>query len=129
MACLRKKSSLYSTCSDIEESLKQSGLCDSDVGGNFKHLGLMSEAKEMYVCEGTVTSYSFLRLSIQEFLAAWYVSDHPDLISKVKSRIIVDSRVTPHLNAFGRFLAGIMSKNSPSFPWFKIVYLEMILTT
>ena len=109
-------------CSDIEESLKQSGLCDSDVGGNFKHLGLMSEAKEMYVCEGTVTSYSFLRLSIQEFLAAWHVSDHPDLISEVKSRIIVDQWVTPHLNAFGRFLAGIMSKNSPSFPWFKNIF-------
>ncbi len=46
---------------------------------NFHHLGLMDEVKEIYVCEGARTSYSFLHLSIQEFLAAWHVSIHPEL--------------------------------------------------
>ena len=55
---------LMFTFCDIKESLKQSGLCDIAVGESFKHLGLMSEVKEMYVCKGTVTSYSFLHLSI-----------------------------------------------------------------
>ena len=45
---------------------------ESDVGEGFQHLGLLSETKEMYVCEGAVSSYSFLHLSIQEFLAAWH---------------------------------------------------------
>ena len=46
----------------------------------FQHLGLLNEAKEMYVLRGAATYYSFLHLSIQEFLAAWHVSCHPDLV-------------------------------------------------
>ena len=49
------------------------------VGEDFQSLGLVSEVKEMYVCEGAKSSYSFLHLSIQEFLAAWHVSRHPQL--------------------------------------------------
>ncbi len=45
----------------------------------------MNEVKEMYVCEGARTSYSFLHLSIQEFLAAWHVSKHPELSPEVCS--------------------------------------------
>ena len=37
---------------------------DSDVREGFQHLGLMNAVKEMYVCEGEATSYSFLHLSI-----------------------------------------------------------------
>ncbi len=42
----------------------------------------MNVVKEMYVCEGARTSYSFLHLSIQEFIAAWHVSNHPELSTK-----------------------------------------------
>lgn len=52
----------------------------ADTGEGFQHLGLLNETKEMYVCEGAKTSYSFLHLSIQELLAAWHVSCHPDLV-------------------------------------------------
>ncbi len=56
-------------------------LTDDDIiEERFNHLGLMDEVKEMYVCEGASTSYSFLHLSIQEFLAAWHVSIHPGRI-------------------------------------------------
>ncbi len=61
-----------------------------------EHLGLLNEAKEMYVCEGAKTSYSFLHLSIQEFLAAWHVSCHPDLVDKIST------------SGFKKFFAGLV---------------------
>ena len=60
-----------------KESITKVVFFDHDVGKSFQHLGLLNEVKEMYVCEGTKTSYSFLHLRIQEFLAAWYIACHP----------------------------------------------------
>ena len=87
---------------------------DSDVGEGFQHLGLLSETKEMYVCEGAVSSYSFLHLSIQEFLAAWHVKYHPEL--KVASNpLLVKAKANPYiysnkryLTTFGYFIAGMI---------------------
>ena len=78
---------------------------EADVGENFEHLGLLSETKELYVCEGVESTYSFLHLSIQEFLAAWYVSGHPTLTS-----LFLDTfrSVRPGRMAFALFLAGLM---------------------
>ena len=91
---------------------------DSDVGEGFQHLGLMNAVKEMYVCEGAATSYSFLHRSIQEFLAAWYVSCHSDLVDEASSKIVYKSvfrEVTPQLRVFGQFLCGIVGYNEKFF--------------
>ena len=87
---------------------------DSDVGEGFQHLGLLSETKEMYVCEGAVSSYSFLHLSIQEFLAAWHVKCHPELkvasnplLVKAKPKRVTYS-IKSYLTTFGYFIAGMI---------------------
>ena len=89
---------------------------DSDVGEGFQHLGLLSETKEMYVCEGAVSSYSFLHLSIQEFLAAWHVKCHPELIINERfigiikrlSMVIINMQDNSKFTTFGYFIAGMI---------------------
>ena len=94
---------------------------ESDVGEGFQHLGLLSETKEMYVCDGAVSFYSFLHLSIQEFLAAWYVKCHPEL-RLVSNSLFIEAKL-PHilsdqisyLTTFGYFIAGMIGSDSFEF--------------
>ena len=47
---------------------------DEDVPDNFETLELMQSIPEMYTDEGTVVSYNFIHLTLQEFLAAYHIS-------------------------------------------------------
>ena len=47
---------------------------DEDVPHNFDTLELMQSIPELYTHEGTVVSYNFIHLTLQEFLAAYYIS-------------------------------------------------------
>ncbi len=90
---------------------------DDVIAESFHHLGLMNEVKEMYVCEGARTSYFFLHLSIQEFLAAWHVSIHPELSHMVRSSIFYYEcagyyKIHPLFLMFVRFLFGIIGPNT-----------------
>ena len=49
----------------------------SDLPENFETLGLMQCASELYVDEGAAVSYNFLHLTIQEYLAAFHLSQQP----------------------------------------------------
>ena len=49
--------------------------CDLPEG--FEHMGFMSECRELYVDRGAESSYNFLHLSLQEYLAAWHISQLP----------------------------------------------------
>ena len=43
----------------------------------FEHMGFMNECRDMYVDRGMESSYNFLHLSLQEYLAAWHISELP----------------------------------------------------
>ena len=49
----------------------------SDLPEDFETLGLMQCAPELYADEGTAVSYNFLHLTIQEYLAAFHLSQQP----------------------------------------------------
>ena len=49
----------------------------SDLPEGFETLGLMQCAPELYSDEGTVVSYNFLHLTVQEYLAAFHLSQQP----------------------------------------------------
>ena len=49
----------------------------SDLPEDFKTLGLMQCTPELYVDEGAAVSYNFLHLTVQEYLAAFYLSEQP----------------------------------------------------
>ena len=73
---------------------------------DFRHMGFMNECRELYVDRGVESSYNFLHLSLQEYLAAWHVSQLPDteqklwFLDKNRSQLL-------HMSVVMRFMAGI----------------------
>ena len=86
----------------------------SEVGEEFDHLGLMNEAKKTNMSEGTTTFYSFLHLSMQEFLAAWFVVHH-NFIDEIIPKMFNYWHVLARFEVFGQFLAGMVGYNSDFF--------------
>ena len=79
---------------------------DEDVPYNFDTLELMQSIPELYTDEGTVVSYNFIHLTLQEFLAAYYVScQEPERwIKEFKER-----KDQSRMKVMLRFLAGLTS--------------------
>lgn len=79
---------------------------DEDVPYNFDTLELMQSIPELYTDEGTVVSYNFIHLTLQEFLAAFYVScQEPERwIKEFKER-----KDQSRMKVMLRFLAGLTS--------------------
>ena len=48
-----------------------------DLPEDFETMGLMQCSPELYVGEGAAVSYNFLHLTVQEYLAAFYLSQQP----------------------------------------------------
>ena len=79
---------------------------DEDVPYNFDTLELMQSIPELYTDEGTIVSYNFIHLTLQEFLAAYYISrQEPERWIKEFKEQKNHSRMKVML----RFLAGLTS--------------------
>ena len=80
----------------------------SDLPDNFETLDLMQCAPELYVDEGAAVSYNFLHLTIQEYLAAFHLSQQP--VEKQIEHFQIkhkNKRVRSHFQMVLRFLAGL----------------------
>ena len=56
------------------ESLSKKRYVFTDLGKNFEHLGTMKKTTSMNVCTGPGCSYSFLHLTLQEYLTALHIA-------------------------------------------------------
>ena len=45
-----------------------------DIPKGLVHFGFMNESTEMYAGKGVEQTFSFLHLSLQEYLAAWHLA-------------------------------------------------------
>ena len=76
---------------------------------NFETLGLMQRVRELYVGEATAVSYNFLHLTVQEYLAAFHLSQQPveKQIECFKEYKKVEEGKPHHFHMVLRFLCGI----------------------
>ena len=82
----------------------------SDLPEDFETLSLMQCAPELYVGEGAAVSYNFLHLTVQEYLAAFYLSRQP-VEKQVKHfreyKEVQQQKQQHHFHMVLRFLCGI----------------------
>ena len=81
----------------------------SDLPDDFETLGLMQCVPELYLDEGAATSYNFLHLTVQEYLAAFHLSQQPveKQIEHFKKYHAVTKRSHHQFQMVLRFLSGI----------------------
>ena len=88
----------------------------SDLPEDFETLGLMHCAPALYVDEGAVVSYNFLHLTVQEYLAAFHLSQQPvekqikhfrEYKEDIKQYMSYKKEHHHHFHMVLRFLCGI----------------------
>ena len=100
--------SLYETfrqvCKTSFSGIYNQKLTWSELPDDYDHLGLMSKESSLHVDTGCEVSYSFLHLTLQEYLAAFHVSllPHDDQV-----QIFKECGHLPHFHVVWRFLAGL----------------------
>ena len=72
---------------------------EEDIPRGLVPFGLMNESIEMYADKGMERSYSFLHLSLQEYLAAWHIANSYSIYFQVAYHYVVsDSKLPPLFN-------------------------------
>ena len=79
----------------------------SDLPEDFETLGLMQCAPELYVGEGAAVSYNFLHLTVQEYLAAFHLSQQPVEKQIEHFREYKQQQQQQHFHMVLRFLSGL----------------------
>ena len=82
----------------------QTELIFQDLPSDFDTLGLMQTCPELYVERGASVSYNFLHLTIQEYLAAYHISQQSRDVQVAFMRDNIESK---KLEVVVRFLAGL----------------------
>ena len=82
----------------------------SDLPEDFETLGLMQCVPELYADEGAAVSYNFLHLTVQEYLAAFHLSQQPvekQIEHYQEYSTGGDEQMTSHFQMVLRFLSGL----------------------
>ena len=58
-----------------KDKFKKVTFFEQDMPGELEHFGFMDESTEMYAGKGIERTFSFLHLSLQEYLAAWHMAN------------------------------------------------------
>ena len=104
----------------------------SDLPEEFETLGLMQCAPELYADEGTVVSYNFLHLTVQEYLAAFHLSQQPveeQIEQFKKQRVVNTDHYRPSdgsLQMVLRFLSGIRKFSEYSSELVEALHLTLV---
>ena len=77
----------------------------SDLPEDFETLGLMQCAPELYLDEGATLSYNFLHLTVQEYLAAFHLSQQP--VQKQVNHFHGSTGENKHFHNILHFLSGV----------------------
>ena len=100
----------------------------SDLPEYFEHLGMMQCVLELYVDEGVTVSYSFLHLTIQEYLAAYHLSQQPLKQQIEHFRNFCTNKteeMNRHFHMMLRFLSGIKRFNGYQGEELKTLFVEI----
>ena len=73
---LEKFKSLAKFAFDTHKGWPKVTFFKDDLPEGLVHFGFLNESTEMYACKGVEHTFSFLHLSLQEYLAAWYLANN-----------------------------------------------------
>ena len=77
---------------------------DDELPPGLEHFSLMQTEQELYIDEGCLTSYNFIHLTMQEYLAAFHVSKLPVAFQKEFVKEHIQNKM---LNVVIKFIAGL----------------------
>ena len=80
-----------------EGETKKVTFFEEDIPRGLVYFGLMNESTEMYADKGMERSYSFLHLSLQEYLAAWHIANSYSVHFQVAYHYVVSDSKLPSL--------------------------------
>ena len=82
----------YHALNNKGKSSKKVTFFQEDIPERLVHFGFMNESTEMYAGKGVERTFSFLHLSLQEYLAAWHLANSYSIEFQVAyHRLVVES--------------------------------------
>ena len=110
-----------------EEILHDQQVIFCDLPEEFETLGLMQCAPELYLDEGAAVSYNFLHLTVQEYLAAFHLSQQPvekQIKHFMEYKEQKKSKKQQCFHMVLRFLCGVQKFNEYSSKVLKTLFID-----